>query len=476
MAAAANQPLLCVIDDAQWLDEVSVQTLGFVARRLLAEPVALVFAVRQRGATLPGLPELAIRASPTATRANCWNRSCWAGSIRGCGTVSSRRPAAFPWPCSRCRETSPRQNWPAGSGTRVRSSAGRSRRSSYAASNLYRNTQRLLLVAAAEPVGDAAFFCARCPTGYSGRRTRAGRSRRADRIRPAHALPHPLMRSAAYRAAELTDVGGPPGVGRGDRSPVRSRPSGLARRQCRGRSRRRSRRGTGGLRGPGPEQGRSRRGGGLPGACDGPHVGPGASWLQGTRRRTGQAGSGSARSGLRAARDSRAGSAVALQRAQIARMRAQMEFVRSRAGEAGAPKTSGAAALLLSAARGLENSTTTWPERRISRRSPPPCTRADSASPAIARGGEGARAAVDRLAELRRPIDFLLSGMTSRILDGPGAGSDHLRSALELWNTDGANDARPVLAVSDRTGIRRARTLGRCGLAADRHRDRSTRP
>jgi hypothetical protein len=41
MAAAANdQPLLCVIDDAQWLDQVSVQTLGFVARRLLAEPVA----------------------------------------------------------------------------------------------------------------------------------------------------------------------------------------------------------------------------------------------------------------------------------------------------------------------------------------------------------------------------------------------------------------------------------------------------
>ena len=47
MAAAANdQPLLCIIDDAQWLDQVSVQTLAFVARRLLAEPVALVFAAR----------------------------------------------------------------------------------------------------------------------------------------------------------------------------------------------------------------------------------------------------------------------------------------------------------------------------------------------------------------------------------------------------------------------------------------------
>ena len=61
MAAAANdQPLLCIVDDAQWLDEVSVQTLGFVARRLLAEPVALVFAVRDRPDVLAGLPELLI--------------------------------------------------------------------------------------------------------------------------------------------------------------------------------------------------------------------------------------------------------------------------------------------------------------------------------------------------------------------------------------------------------------------------------
>ena len=44
---AEKQPLVCLIDDAQWLDRPSVQVLGFVARRLLAEPVALVFAVRE---------------------------------------------------------------------------------------------------------------------------------------------------------------------------------------------------------------------------------------------------------------------------------------------------------------------------------------------------------------------------------------------------------------------------------------------
>src|SRR6201991_4360314 len=44
--AAEERPLVCIVDDAQWLDQVSAQTLAFVARRLLAERVALVFALR----------------------------------------------------------------------------------------------------------------------------------------------------------------------------------------------------------------------------------------------------------------------------------------------------------------------------------------------------------------------------------------------------------------------------------------------
>src|SRR5580704_15547592 len=57
---AGQQPLLCVIDDAQWLDRASALVLAFVARRLLAEPVALVFATRGEGEEFRGLPELLV--------------------------------------------------------------------------------------------------------------------------------------------------------------------------------------------------------------------------------------------------------------------------------------------------------------------------------------------------------------------------------------------------------------------------------
>ncbi len=60
----AEQPLVCVVDDAQWLDQASAQTLAFVARRLLADPVALIFVCRERLAVFAGLPELELRGLP----------------------------------------------------------------------------------------------------------------------------------------------------------------------------------------------------------------------------------------------------------------------------------------------------------------------------------------------------------------------------------------------------------------------------
>src|SRR5215472_8419552 len=57
---AGDRPLLCLIDDEQWLDHASALALGFVARRLGADPVGLVFAAREPGAELAGLPELEV--------------------------------------------------------------------------------------------------------------------------------------------------------------------------------------------------------------------------------------------------------------------------------------------------------------------------------------------------------------------------------------------------------------------------------
>jgi DNA-binding CsgD family transcriptional regulator len=59
--AAEKRPLLCVIDDAQWVDQASCLTLAFVVRRLLAERVGIVFAAREPGEELQHVPELRVR-------------------------------------------------------------------------------------------------------------------------------------------------------------------------------------------------------------------------------------------------------------------------------------------------------------------------------------------------------------------------------------------------------------------------------
>src|SRR6267378_3607366 len=56
--ASEEHPLLCVVDDAQWLDRASARVFAFVARRLLAEKVAMIFAAREPIDALSGLAEL----------------------------------------------------------------------------------------------------------------------------------------------------------------------------------------------------------------------------------------------------------------------------------------------------------------------------------------------------------------------------------------------------------------------------------
>jgi DNA-binding CsgD family transcriptional regulator len=64
--AAEDRPLVCLVDDGHWLDRASGRVLAFAARRLLAEPVLLVIAAREPGADLGGLPGLALEGLPHA--------------------------------------------------------------------------------------------------------------------------------------------------------------------------------------------------------------------------------------------------------------------------------------------------------------------------------------------------------------------------------------------------------------------------
>jgi DNA-binding CsgD family transcriptional regulator len=61
---AEDRPLLCVVDDAQWLDRASAQVLAFAGRRLLAEPIGLIFAAREPGEQFQGLADLEVRGLP----------------------------------------------------------------------------------------------------------------------------------------------------------------------------------------------------------------------------------------------------------------------------------------------------------------------------------------------------------------------------------------------------------------------------
>ena len=71
---AGERPLVCIVDDEQWLDSASAQVLAFVARRLGAESVGLVFGARVPTGDLAGLPELVSGGCGKRMRGRCWTR------------------------------------------------------------------------------------------------------------------------------------------------------------------------------------------------------------------------------------------------------------------------------------------------------------------------------------------------------------------------------------------------------------------
>src|SRR6266487_2367075 len=205
---AGERPLVCLIDDVQWLDQASAQALGFVARRLAADPVGLVFAAREPSAALAGLPELEV-GGLRQSDARALLGSALAGPIddrvrdrivaetqgnplallelpRGLSPAELAGgfglPGAVPLP-ERIEESFRRQ-----------------------LEALPAPSRRLLLVAAAEPYGDLPLIWRAAgrlgiPVAAAAPAVDAGLVEFGARVR----FRHPLLRAASYRAASVAD-------------------------------------------------------------------------------------------------------------------------------------------------------------------------------------------------------------------------------------------------------------------------------
>jgi DNA-binding CsgD family transcriptional regulator len=204
---AAERPLVCVVDDVQWLDRASVDVLRFVARRLYAESVALILATREVSDELSGLPEQvvegldddearALLASVVGGPLDERVRDRILAETRGNPLALTELPRgltvaelaggfALPAaPLSGRIEASFRQRF----------------------EKLPEATRRLVLAAAAEPVGDAALLWRACERlGIGAEAAAPAEAAGLFEIGTRVAFFHPLVRSAVYRGATPED-------------------------------------------------------------------------------------------------------------------------------------------------------------------------------------------------------------------------------------------------------------------------------
>jgi DNA-binding NarL/FixJ family response regulator len=209
-AAAEERPLLCVADDAQWLDGASGQTLGFVARRLLAESVALVFAVREPADTpeLEGLPALPLTGLGEEDA-----RALLTAVVPGRldDAVRDRIIAETHGNPLALLELSRRAHEPqlaGGFGLPAAADLPNCIEQHYMEQlrALPAPTQQLLLLAAAEPAGDAALLWRAAETlGIRASDVAPAEEAALVEIGSAVRFRHPLVRSAAYRTASPDD-------------------------------------------------------------------------------------------------------------------------------------------------------------------------------------------------------------------------------------------------------------------------------
>jgi len=202
--AAEQQPILCVVDDAQWLDGASARALAFVARRLLAERIALAFAARDVGSGLARFPQLHVE--PLGRRdARTLLESVLAARLdesvlEQIIAETGGNPLAL--------LELPRGLTPAqlaggfGLPAALPLSAGIEQSFRRRLVGLPRDSQRLLLLAAAEPVGDPALLWrAAQQLEIPETAAHAVESEGLLTLDGAVTFRHPLVRSAVYGAA-----------------------------------------------------------------------------------------------------------------------------------------------------------------------------------------------------------------------------------------------------------------------------------
>ena len=204
---AGDQPLICLIDDEQWLDQASVMALGFVARRLAADPVALVFAARELSAELAGQPELVI-AGLNDDHARALLDSALAGPLdAGVRDLIVAETRGNPLALLELPRGLPAAELAGGFGlpnrqltSRIEDSFGRQ------LGALPAGTRQLLQLAAADPSGDRSLLWRAAELLGIGVQAgvpavEAGLVEFGGWVR----FRHPLTRSAAYRSASLAE-------------------------------------------------------------------------------------------------------------------------------------------------------------------------------------------------------------------------------------------------------------------------------
>lgn len=209
LAEAADQrPVVCLIDDLQWIDRASAQTLAFVARRLVAESVGLIFATRVPRPELGSLPQLQI-SGLREPEARALFDSVLSfpldEQVRGRFLAETRgNPLAI---LELPQGLSP-QDMAGGFGLprAVRISAAVEERFRRGVETVPEATRRLLLLAAAEPLGDPGLLWAAAhrlgiDSGAATCAVEAGLADFGTRVR----FRHPLVRTAVYRSAALAD-------------------------------------------------------------------------------------------------------------------------------------------------------------------------------------------------------------------------------------------------------------------------------